>query len=444
MQNQSIRRYLVMGGAWAFFGKLLTGLLGLVLSAQLARMLSIENMGLFFILLNQAVFFGIFAKFGLDTTALRFIAESLSLGRSRRVREAIIKTLLLVVFFGGILAIMIWLFIGKWVAIHLFHSSSLVLLSGLLSFWLLLLALQAMLGEIFRAYKNIGSATLFGGLISAVVSVILLFGYELSSGNVSLPDVIKCIVLALSCNLALGLYFLTGKVTSTTVNLHGGVSCRELLAHSWPLCFSSVMMAVISYADVWVIGAFKGESEVALYGAAAKLVQLSGMTLAIANAVVPPLIAELNIQDKKQQLERILRMTAFVTLIPTAVLVIVFVLFGGQVLSLVYGENYMGGGLLLAILSLGQLINVATGSCGLVLTMTGHRATIMNITLLSAIVVIVGSLLTVQAYGGLGVAIVISLGGVMQNVAMLIYARKHSGIWTHAGFFDLRTMLKFG
>jgi O-antigen/teichoic acid export membrane protein len=109
-----------------------------------------------------------------------------------------------------------------------------------------------------------------------------------------------------------------------------------------------------------------------------------------------------------------------------------FVLFSGPVLELVYGDYYRAGAVVLVLLSVGKVVNVWAGSCGIVLTMTGHQSTLLVITLLSGLLTVAGAAWAVRDYGAEGVAVVTSAALALQNLLMLIYARRKAGIWTHA------------
>jgi O-antigen/teichoic acid export membrane protein len=113
--------------------------------------------------------------------------------------------------------------------------------------------------------------------------------------------------------------------------------------------------------DFWIVGAFRPQEEVAIYGAAVKLVLMVALPLQIVSAVVPPLITELYVQGRRRELERALRATATLAGIPACLVLAVFMTLGGPILGTVYGGYYREGWLVLAVLSAGQLVNVGLG-----------------------------------------------------------------------------------
>jgi O-antigen/teichoic acid export membrane protein len=179
------------------------------------------------------------------------------------------------------------------------------------------------------------------------------------------------------------------------------------------------------------LGAFRSQEEVAVYGAAARLVALISMPLLITNLVLPPIIAEMYVEGKTARLERTLRSFSTLCGIPSLLLLTAFVLLGGPILGLVYGSYYQSGTMVLVLLSAGKLAAVWTGSCGAVLQFTGHQKSMLWINLLISPLFIIGALLVVREYGPIGVASMTAAVTILQNVALVLVAKRKTGMWTH-------------
>ena len=180
---------------------------------------------------------------------------------------------------------------------------------------------------------------------------------------------------------------------------------REVLSISWPLLIVSLVMMVRTNGDIWMLGAFLPQGELALYGAANRLVTMVTMPMAIVTAVAPPLIAEMYSQGRREDLERALRSMATLTGIPAWMASMGCIFFAGPILGLVYGNYYREGAVVLALLSIGLFASVCAGSCGIVLAYTGHQKTLMMITIASSAATLIAMIATVEPYGIVGVAI---------------------------------------
>jgi O-antigen/teichoic acid export membrane protein len=157
------------------------------------------------------------------------------------------------------------------------------------------------------------------------------------------------------------------------------------------------------------------------------------MSLMLVNLVVPPFIADLYARGERKRLERILRHTATLAGFPALLALAAFMLFGAPILGLVYGPAFREGATVLALLSLGRLVNVFTGSCGITMMMTGHQTKLMSITILTSALTVGGCLLVVRPFGTLGVAAAVCTGTIAQNIAMWLSTRYFTGMWTHVG-----------
>jgi O-antigen/teichoic acid export membrane protein len=160
------------------------------------------------------------------------------------------------------------------------------------------------------------------------------------------------------------------------------------------------------------------------------------------NQVVPPVIVELDVRGDRRLLERVLRSTATVAAVPGLMVLAVFVSAGSPVMRLLYGPYYAAGGAILGALSVGQAVNLLTGSCGFTLIMTGRQDIVMMISLVSGAVAVVSAITAVHLGGPLAVAWALSLVFSAHQLAVLFAARKLCGVWTHVDFARLAPELK--
>ena len=201
---------------------------------------------------------------------------------------------------------------------------------------------------------------------------------------------------------------------------------------AWPLLIVNVLTFLVGTGvDLRrMISSFRPQSEVALYGAASRLVFFVATPFIIASQVVPPIIAELHARGEKEHLERSLREVATLAGIPASMVLIAFLFFGGPIMGFVYGSFYSQGAVVLAILSTARLYAVVTGNSGALLMMTGHQRTMMTITAVSAAVAIALELLLVQRFGMVGVAVGTLIAQTLQNSLQLWFGKRRLGIWT--------------
>lgn len=432
--THSIRQYLIKGGSWALIGKLLVIMTGLGISAILARILTSDDLGTYFLALNLATFFSIIGRFGMDNTLLRYVSESIGSNNLHRVKGIIYKCILIALISSSLIALTVFFGATPQIINYLFKSNLLSDIVGFIAVWLVLLSFQFIISAIFRGLQDIFMSVLSGGLITSITTLLFIIPYSISNEYYPINNVLQWILVAGVINLAISFCVLNRRICTLPVS-HSieNSNYSDFLGHSWPLLINAIMMFIMTQSSLWVIGVHLPDKDLAIYGVASRLVLMTGMALAIVNVVVPPLIAQLNVQNKKKQMEQMLRTVSTLASVPALCVLSVFIFWGNAVLGVIFGEFYRTGQTILFFLSLGQAVSVIVGSCGYTLIMTGHKRSMMLISTTSALIAISGSLIIVRSFGANGVAACYGTAMIVQQLAMLFFARYKCGVWTHAG-----------
>jgi O-antigen/teichoic acid export membrane protein len=421
---------------------------GIVTNALLARMLSPQEFGAYFLALSIVSLGAVVGSFGLPKTAVRLVAENMGLERSGRARRVIYTVLGLGVV-GTLAASLTYLLvIGDLIGKYLFHSPLLVGVTGLIAGWIAISIVQEITAETFRGFHDIRWATLLGGLATGgksggLIMRILLLGLValiwVKSGETDLQTVMLVCIGSGSVSVLLSGWLLWGKVSSlgSKVAEEEPVSPKEVLDDAIPFLVIALTAFVLLSSDIWILGVLGTNEEVAVYGAASRLVTFVAMPLLIVNLVLPPIVAEMYAQGKTARLERTLRTFSTLAGVPSLLVLVGFMLLGGPIMGLVYGKPIYQSGtavLVLLILSAAKLVAVWSGSCGLVLQFTGHQTSMLRVSLLTSPLFFVVAILATWRYGPVGVASAAALTTTVQNVIMVLLAKRKTGMWTHVMF----------
>src|SRR5829696_7036346 len=446
---QLLKRRLLRGGGWAFGGKMLVAFTGLASSALLARLLTPQALGTYFLafsILNVGTSLG---ALGLTGTVVRLVAQGMGLNLFGRVRR-VISVVLGVGTLGALSVGLAYLLFGDDLAKAIFNAPALAAITGLVAGWIMVGTLQSLLGETFRGFHDIRLASLLGGQgqvgggATGVVTLALLtaslFLLWLVNGQATLATVVLLAICSGAVSTLVAGWLLRRRVTGLPPQTSDSEEGRkanpkavlgEVLSISWPLLIVTLVMMVRTNGDIWTLGAFLPQGELALYGAANRLVSVVTMPMAIVTAVAPPLIAEMYAQGRREDLENALRNMATLTGIPALLASMGCIFLAGPILGLVYGNYYREGAVVLALLSIGLLASVCAGSCGIVLAFTGHQKTQMVITIATSVVTLIAMLATAKPYGIAGVAMSKMAGQVLQNGIVLLVVKRRTGMWTH-------------
>ena len=433
----NLRRRLLSGGGWALIAKILGTFLALFSNIILARILPPEAFGTYILGLS-ILSFGITAgTLGLNQVAVRFIAENLESDR-QPVLRAVLRSIFGLGAAGAITLALVLLLAMPLLANRLFNSPGLASVGGLLAGWIVVAVLEQLIAESFRGFHDIRNASLFSGSRMGLSASIILAGglaiLWVMQGETSLLTVVWLAFLAGASSTLLGFLLLARKVSTLPQGGGSPPSRLTLMRVARPLLMYRVSLYLLVQSDIWILSAMQPQSDVAIYGTALRLVHLVVLPLAVVNAVVPPFIVQLYAAGQTARLERLLRTATTLIGVPSALGLAVLMAFGGQVMGWLFGDFFRDGATIIVILCLGKLVNAWSGSCGLVLSLTGHESTFMRITVSTSIATVAFGIWATSQYGGVGLATAISAGIAVQNGLKLIYARRLTGIWTHASF----------
>lgn len=408
----------------------------LIVNALLARLLSQDDMGAYFIILSLVSLFATIAALGMGFPLVRSIAENMGSDKSENVSKIICASMKISFISCAVLSFIMYSGLGRWLALDIFKC---VVITGVL--WLIILCgivdtFRALISQVFRGFHDIRNATLFSGVIAGLLSAIFFLTLKILEKQSTLNHVMLLSLTAGLISTLIAGFTLSKKIKGVKGEKRASdFKGSDLLSVSWPLWINGLAFFILTQAGMWILAFYQPKEDVALFGAAVRLGTFITMPLLFINAVTPPIIAELNIQGKLKEMEQTLRGTATIAGIPALLIVLIFSIFADDIMGIVYGHSYRAGGIILVILSMGNIVNVLTGSCGLTLVMTGHEKTMTVISIFSGVVNIFLALFLVQKAGLIGIALASSCSLLIQNGLMLQQARIKCGLWT---FMDLK------
>jgi O-antigen/teichoic acid export membrane protein len=429
-----IHTRLVSGAAWAILGKFLTVLIGILTSMLLTRLLPASEVGSYFLAMSVLAIFVLFGQLGLQQAVVKMIGESVGRIDSNGLRSVVRLTFRYGAL-GAISSALVCIFLGNTFLFSGIYAHDWGAARWPLAFLVIFLVISGLSAECFRGLHDIKRATFFGGFLTSLLFLLALTIVMFFEINAGLTEILAFLLLSCVLNLLWSLIILFRKIV-----FQSEIKCETDLINpgkifniAWPMWVTGGLLYLISQADILVLSMYRPAAEVAVYGVAAKLVLFMATPLIILNSVISSTIAELFAKNRMQELQSILRTSATVVALPVFFCFVFFLFQAENMLAYLYGDFYRTGGLIVIILSVGQLINVFTGSCGITLMMTGHQNMMMLITLVCGAITLGGALTFGSEYGATGVALAATIGITLQNIGMLLGVRRTTGMWTHFG-----------
>ena len=135
--------------------------IGLAVNALLARLLTPQDLGAYFLAYSVVLVGALLGALGLGQAVVKLVAESVGLNLPGRVRS-VIRITLGAGTLGSIGIGFIYLLYGDSLAEHVFDAPALAAVTGLVAGWIVVTTIQGLLAEIFRGFHDIRLATILG------------------------------------------------------------------------------------------------------------------------------------------------------------------------------------------------------------------------------------------------------------------------------------------
>ncbi len=163
------------------------------------------------------------------------------------------------------------------------------------------------------------------------------------------------------------------------------------------------------------INYFIGTKSLTSYALASQLVVLVGFTLNAVNVFLAPTISKLFFKNKKNELQKKLKLISKINLFSGILSTGFILLFGKNILS-IYGISVLESYSVVLILTIGSLFHVLCGSVTYLMIMTKIEKIAAVLTGLSAIMNMVFNFLLIPKYGIIGCAISTTVSVIFYNI----------------------------
>lgn len=186
------------------------------------------------------------------------------------------------------------------------------------------------------------------------------------------------------------------------VRTHG----RQLLWFSLPLLFSAAVTKLLSQIDTVMLGAYLSNASVGIYNVAYPLALGLGVIFSSFGFIYLPLTSRFDASGRRAELNRVHKLTAKWTVIIGFPVFLTFAAFPTDVVSAVFGGNYIGQdiGITLAFLSTGFFVSGMAGYCQNALAGLGYTRSILAVNVIAAVANIALNVLLIPTYGIVGAA----------------------------------------
>lgn len=402
--------------------KALSAIASFVMAIAITKLLTSDNAGLFFLAITLLSASATFFRLGLDSVILRKLSSSDNPSSVTALNTGIVWVLA-----ACIPVLLLTLTFHQKIAEIIFSKPEFGVVLQNISWSLPALAICTLFAMGFQSQHRVILTTLFQNL---GVSVIFIIGFialfvfypnSLTAGNASF----------VYSSSALFMLLLAILVWNKCISGNWGQLAFKdpgLWSASSNLWVSTTMSLIVQWSGILIAGAFVEAKDIAYLSTAQKTAALTSFVLMIVNMVVAPRYARLWKQNNLTELESLAKWSTRAMLLMAVPVVAAMIFFPDSIMRL-FGPQYENGALFLIIFAVGQFVNVATGSVGYLLNMSGHERDFRRVTMFSGPLTIGLSYILVIEYGAIGAAIGTSVGMAAQNIGALYMVRKRLGFW---------------
>jgi O-antigen/teichoic acid export membrane protein len=402
-----------------FSGKIIYTILGFFFTFVVARLMGAEIYGRFMYIFTFVSFFNTLATFGFSQGLVSFLPKLKEENKNDELKS-LISFDFVFSFILSLIIISIIIINKNLIATNLLNNSN---LAGLLAWVAPILLLNVFIrisNGIFRGTNSINTYIKghdFIGPIFKLVFIVMLYFIGLEFFGVLISY-----YLSLSFTLV---YFLIkiyksgylGKINLEFKNIY-----ISHLKFSFPLLLTGLLGFFINKTDTFMIGYFINESSVGIYNIALKVGTMSNFSLVAFITMFAPLISKLFHKGELGKLANIYKaITKWILAINLSFLSIIL-LFNENIL-LLFGEEFLVGGVALVLVACGQTVNAAVGPAEQVNIMTGYPQYAFYNNLVTVFINVGLNYLLIPIYGisGAAIASLVSVATVNVIRVLLVY-----------------------
>jgi O-antigen/teichoic acid export membrane protein len=405
--------------------QLLVVLSTLLMGVMVARTLGVTRYGEYVYLMSLSVLVGIPTTVGLSNLLVRFGASYEKNKKLSTLKGLWIASLVFILCYS-LLVLLLLLLLKTTGWLDVFFVGIVLLVP--------VMALHQSSSSMLRSQGKIktGQAIL---ALAPVILVLILLGSDVNDSD----GVILKYIYALSCAALIGYTIaFCGRINdfnSSGTDYEFPV-WRGSLLH---LSLYSGINVVDSQFGVLILQHYS-ESGSGLFKVALSSAAFVTFGLTAVNMVLAPKVAAYYSSHQTEKLQRLISNSSKVSSIVALFISVVFISYGTEIITYVFGESYVKASAAFKILVIASLINACFGSVVLILNMTGNEKYTVKGMILALIVNVALCAVFVPIYGVEGAAGAAATSMIIWNLYLSRVIRRKLGLVSHAFFTNSRSL----
>ncbi len=403
--------------------RIFSALFAFLLTVIVSRTTDASVAGQFFFLFNLVSLTAIVSQLGFDVALVRYNSIAFSRAdlqqQSDNYRTALTRSLLFCLVAAIVLFVALY-----WFSHAMNQANTPAVATALALFCIPFMVLGQTNSRVLQASKKVVSS-LFALQLGIAMLMVFFIAFLSILGKQNINQLMGALLLA---TIVVAILSTFSWCNSEQFRKPNKAPSRQLMASAKQVWLGSIFSNLVQWGSLVIAGGFISASELGLLAAAQRTSLLIGFVLITINFVVAPMFASLYKSGEIDKLRDLSRKACRLNIAIASAPVLICTLFPTYVMQL-FGEEFVAAAPLLVVLALGQLINVATGSVGFLLLMSGYERCMKYITICSGTISIILLVILCQTHGVLGAAWAMAIGMAIQNLAALYFVKRYLGFF---------------
>jgi len=399
---------------------------GIMFGSQvlLARWMGGTEFGTYVYVWTWLILLGDLVHLGVPLTAQRFVPEYTQAGSFDLLRGYLVGSRWITFLMGTVAAV-----IGALIVHTIEHSldSRVIMPFYLACAALPFYALTFMMDGLARSYNWINLALLSPYIVRPLMVIVGLAALRLAGVTLDATTAMAVLAGATWLTTLNQLLRLDRRLKSAVAPGRRTYDFRLWLGTALPIILVWGMYTLLTSTDVLVLKQFRPAADVAHYYAAAKTLALVSIIHFAVAATAAHRFTAYHVAGDRAGLAAFAAETIRWVFWPSLVACLLVIALGRPLLML-FGENFVTGYPIMAILAVGQLARASIGPAERMLNMLGQQRACALAYAGAFTVNIAGCLLLAPAYGGVGAAGATAAAFVVESALLYLIARRRLGL----------------
>lgn len=438
---QEEHKVVAKGTIWGLLGLSSMKLISFVYLVIIARLLSPEDVGTFYLALSILSSIALVSDLGFSSAFSRYVPYFLGKKEDEKVHALLGGGYVLSALLSLLFTII--LFFSASAISTILKNPELEKPLQIFSLYLIISCFFSLNNLFLQGRKKIlESNTIINvqNLLKLFFTIAILFFVERSA-----VSLVLAFISSFAVALLLSFWYMRGEIKKIkwSVLLHEfskySLLYKEVIIFGLTLSLVASLYALVGYTDrillSYLLPSTESAAAIGVYTVAASLAALVTLFPSAISSIFLPVISELHGKEKKDEMLNVSNTATRWVLFLMTPFALIFIIFPDNILQAFYGSAYISGATVLAIFTLGTFVRFLAYAHGYLLAAARLVKIELTIALFAAIVNVILNFLFIPIYGIEGAAIASAISLSIVAVLLVYYTKKLFGFTFPHNFY---------